>query len=115
MEHLLRINGMSDLFNHQQRQGKNQIHCNYNSSTGYLTQISLIQGSGKLLLQYINDIPMHVAAEGKWLQFIHVNQSSLRAENYKSLMDQTNVTAQTNGVNSIGRFTEFQRELMEFQ
>lgn len=79
----------------------NQIHCNYNSSTGYLTQISLIQSSWKLLLQHINDIPVHVAVEGKWLKFIHVNQSSLRAESYKGLMDQTNVTAQTNGVNSI--------------
>jgi hypothetical protein len=101
MEHHLRINGMSALFNYQQRQGKNQIHCNYNSSTGYFTQISLIQSSGNLLLQHINDIPIHVAGEGKWLQFIHVNQSSLRGEIYKGLMDQTNVTAQTNGVNSI--------------
>jgi hypothetical protein len=58
---------------------------------------------------------MHVAVEGKWLQFIHVNQSSLKVENYKSLMDQTNVTAQTNGVTSIGRFIEFQRGLLEFQ
>jgi hypothetical protein len=104
MEHLLRINGMSDLFNYQQRQGKNQIHCNYYSSTGYLTQISLIQSSGKLLLQHINDIPTHVAVEGKWLQFIHINQSSLRVEIYKGLIDQTNVTAQTNGVNSIVHF-----------
>jgi hypothetical protein len=87
--------------NYQQRQGKNQIHCNYNSSTGYLTQISLIQSSGKLLLQHINDIPMHVPVEGKWLQFIHVNQSSLSVEIYKGLIDQTNATAQTNGVNSI--------------
>jgi hypothetical protein len=44
---------------------------------------------------------VHVAVEGKWLKFIHVNQSSLRAESYKGLMDQTNATAQTNGVNSI--------------
>jgi hypothetical protein len=58
---------------------------------------------------------MHVDVEGKWLQFIHINQSSLKVENYKGLMDQTNVTAQTNGVNSIGRFIEFQRVLMEFQ
>jgi hypothetical protein len=42
MEHLLRINGMSDLFNHQQRQSKNQIHRNYNRSTSYLIQILLI-------------------------------------------------------------------------
>jgi len=92
---------MSALFTYQQKQGKNQIHCNYNSSTGYLTQISLIQSSGNLLLQHINDIPMYVAVEGKWLQFIHVNQSSLRVEIYKGLMDQTNVRAQTNGVDSI--------------
>lgn len=101
MDHLLRINGTSYLLNYQERQGKNQIHCNYNSSTGYLTQLSLIQSSGKLLLQYINDIPMLVAVEGKWLQFIHVNQSSLRVEIYKGLIDQKNVTTQTNGVNSI--------------
>lgn len=94
---------MSDLLNYQKRQGKNQMHCNYNSSTGYLTQISLIQSSEKLLLQHINDILMHVAVEGKWLQSIHVNQSSLRVEIYKGLIDQTNVTAQTNGVNSIVR------------
>jgi hypothetical protein len=80
MEYILRIGGKSDLFNYQQRQGKNQIHCIYDSSAGYLTQISLIQSSGKLLLQHIHDIPMHVVVEGKWLQFIQVNQSSLRAE-----------------------------------
>ena len=44
---------------------------------------------------------MHVAVEVKCLQFIHVNQSCLRVEIYKDLIDQTNVTAQTNGVNSI--------------
>jgi hypothetical protein len=55
----------------------------------------------KLLLQHINDIPMHVSVEGKWPQFIHVNQSSLRDEIYKGLIDQTNVIALTNGVNSI--------------
>jgi hypothetical protein len=91
---------MSDRFNHQQRQSKKQTHCNYNSSAGHLTQISLVQNSGKPLLRHINDIPMYVAVEGNWLKFIHVNQSSLRVDSYKGLMDETNATAETNGVNS---------------
>lgn len=101
MERLLRINGTSDRFNHQDRRSKKQRHCNYNSSTGHLTQLSLIQSSRKLLLQHINDIPMNVAVEGNWLKSIHVNQSSLRADSYKGLMDQTNATAETNGVKSV--------------